>query len=166
MHCKCKWYEEWKFPCYCAWGLIIKEDLNPMDKGWFDERCHASSMMEACSYEPPIMALHNGLKAEMLVPPEHRNLPGRPKKRRESTKAREDMARIPVCQACGKERHYQTSCKKPDTKYRMDKFGKKAWDWAMSQCNINVQDHDNFIDKQSARRPLIRLVPPNIIPNT
>ena len=46
-------------------------------------------MKEACSYEPPVMALQNNLKAIMLIPPEQKALPGRPKKRKSRYQAME-----------------------------------------------------------------------------
>ena len=146
--CKCRWYDEFKYPCFCAWGLIVKEDLSPNDPGWFDERYHVTSMMEAYACEPPVMALQGHLKAEMLIPPEHKNLPGRPKKRQSRHQARlTTKTRKISCASCGGTDHYHMTCTKPSTKHRMEKFGIKAWDWAVKQSDVNAEDCGSFFNK-------------------
>ena len=87
--CKCRWHDEWKFPCFCAWGLIVQEQLDDKDPNWFGERCHISAMKEACACEPPAMALQDSLEAAMTMPPEHKALAGRPRKRKSRCQAKE-----------------------------------------------------------------------------
>ena len=77
--------------------MACREALKPNDPAWFGERCHVSSLMEACVCEPPVMALQGNCKPEMLVPPENETTPGRPKMRHSEAGLRGGSTRFGDC---------------------------------------------------------------------
>ena len=106
-------------------------------------------MKEAYSYEPPVMALDGCLNAQLLIPPEHKTLAGRPRKRKSRYQAKEEAhkRRKTTCQACGTPGHHASTCTKPSTKHRMDLHGTKAMEWAKQQSGMTIGDYDSFVDK-------------------
>jgi hypothetical protein len=132
--CPCSYLEEFGQPCFHGMALILRAQIGPNDKRWYNSIFHSTTYGQMYSAPIPAIALMGQLSVNEMIPPEHKVWGGRPKKiRYKSTSATSKR-----CQACGLTGHSQQTCPKPSTEIRFYNHIGKAMEYASSEANLSA----------------------------
>lgn len=134
--CPCKYYEEMGMPCVHAKAVLLHVGTQP----WFDERYHVETYNNCYSGPIPGFATAGRLRLdERMVPPEHKRMAGRPKKKRRDRSHLRTTNKQHGCKACGKSGHHASTCDNPSTQYRCVEHKEKAIQWCRKQEAIGLE---------------------------
>jgi len=125
VNCPCKWCNEMGRSCYCAYALIIKQNLAPNDPWWFHKRYHLAKYSASYASVPPDLSTIGRFNVEELLPPDHKRTSGRPRQLRR-------------CGSCGGDGHHSSTCQNPSTEYRYNQHRNRALKWARQEEAIFV----------------------------